>query len=120
MHDRGVFSSTLIEKGVMIRLAGLEIPDQISRAGRRGDMSKKTMTKATKDTHVSGREPKDTILGECLSRHRRRARKSYVRWERDERDRRTAKRKAPLVIGSQQVGDIILYCREPRAGKHEL
>ena len=45
--------------------ARLEIPEQISRAGRRCDMSKKTMTKAIKGTRVSGREPKDTILGEC-------------------------------------------------------
>ena len=66
MHDRGVFSSILIENGVMIRRAGLEVPVQISRAGRRGDILKKTMRKATKDTHVSGGELEDMILGECL------------------------------------------------------
>ena len=33
---------------MMIRLVGLEIPEQISSVGRRGDMSKKTMTKATR------------------------------------------------------------------------
>ena len=79
MHDRGVFSSILIENGVVIRPAGLEMAEQISRAGRRGDMSKKTMMKATEDTHVSGRESKDTILGGCLSSYRAKACKSYVR-----------------------------------------
>ena len=66
-HDRGVFSSILIKNGVMIRTAGLEMPEEIRRVGRRGDMSKKMMWKATKDTHVSGRESKDMILGDCLS-----------------------------------------------------
>ena len=120
MHDRGVFSSILIENGVMIRLVGLEIPEQISRAGRRGDIPKKTLTKSIKDTHVSGRELKETILGECLPSYRAKACKSFFRWDRDERVRRAASGKAALVIGSQQVGDKVLYCREPRAGKHEF
>ena len=34
--------------------------------------------------------------------------------------RRAALRKAALVVGSYQVGDIVSYCREPRAGEHEL
>ena len=45
---------------------------------------------------------------------------SFVRWDRGERARRTASRKAAFAIGSQQDGDIVLYCREPRASKHEL
>ena len=65
-HDRDVFSSIPIENGVMIRPAGLEMPEQIRRVGRRGDMSKKMTSKATNDMHVSGREPKDMILGECF------------------------------------------------------
>ena len=40
-------------------------------------MSEKMKSKATKDTHVSGREPKDMILGECLSNYRAKACKSY-------------------------------------------
>ena len=52
MHDRGVLSSILIENGVVIRPGGLGKPEQISRAGRRGDMSKKMMTKTIKDTYV--------------------------------------------------------------------
>ena len=48
-HDRDVLCSIHIENRVMIRLAGLGIPEQINRAGRRGDMSKKMMTKTIKD-----------------------------------------------------------------------
>ena len=66
-HDGGVFSSILIKNGVMIRPAGLEMPERISRMGRRCDMSKEMMSKATKQTHVSRRESKDMIVGECLS-----------------------------------------------------
>ena len=54
-HDRGVSSSILIKNGVMIRLAGMEMPEQNNRAGRRGDMSKKIMSKATKDTRFRQR-----------------------------------------------------------------
>lgn len=107
MHDRGVLSSILIENGAMIRLAGLGIPEQISSAGRRGDMSKKMMTKAINYTHVSGRELEDMILGECLPSYRANACKSFVRWDRDHRVRRTVSRKAAPAIGSQQVGDIV-------------
>ena len=81
---------------------------------------KSTMTKATQDTHVSGTELKDMILGECLSSYRTKACKSYVRWKRDERARRTVSRKAAPMIGSHQVGDINLYFREPRGSEHEL
>ena len=56
-------------------------------------MFKKMMMKAIKDTYVSGRELKDMVLVECLP--------------------------AP-AIGPQQVGDIVLYCRESRASKQEL
>ena len=58
-HDRDVLSSTLTDNGAMIRPAGSGIPKQISKAGRRGDMSKKMVTKAIKVTYVSGRELKD-------------------------------------------------------------
>ena len=120
MHDRGVLSSILLKNGVMIRHAGLGIPEPINRAGRRGDMSKKMMTKTIKDTYVSGRELKDMIFGESLPSYREKACESFVRWDRDERDRRTASGKAATAIGSQQVGDIVLYCKESRTGKHEL
>ena len=121
MHDRGVLSSTLIENGVMIRPVGLGILEQqFSRAGRRGDMSKKRMTKTIKDTHVSSGELKDMILGECLPSYCEISCESFVRWDRHERDRRTASGKAAPAIESQQVGNIVLYRRESRAVKHEL
>ena len=37
-HNRGIFGSILAKGGVMIRLAGLEAPEQIGRVERRGDM----------------------------------------------------------------------------------
>ena len=53
-HDRGVFSSIRIKNGVMIRPAGLETPEQISRIERRGDMFKKMMTIVIKDAALGG------------------------------------------------------------------
>ena len=52
--------------------------------------------------------------------HRARAREAFVRWDCGERVRRAALRKAALVIGSYQVGYIVSYCREARAGEREL
>ena len=66
-HKRGVFMSTLDKNGVVIRLAGLEVPEQIGRVERRGAMLKKMMSKVIKDTHASGRESMDMILSECLN-----------------------------------------------------
>ena len=66
-HNRGVFSSTLAKNGEVIRLAGLEAPEQIRRLERQGDMIKKMMSKVIKDTHASGRESMDMILSECLN-----------------------------------------------------
>ena len=45
-HNRGVFSSTLAKKGVMIGPAGLEATQQVGRVERRGDMLKKMMPKS--------------------------------------------------------------------------
>ena len=53
----GVFGSTHTKNGVaMIRLAGLEAPEQIGRVERRGAMLKKMMSKVIKDTHSLRRE----------------------------------------------------------------
>ena len=120
MHDRDVLSSIFIQNGAMIRLAGLEIPEQSSIAGRRGDMSKKTMTKATMDTHVSGRELEDMILGECLPSYRAKTCKPFVRWGGDERRRRIASRKGCACDRISTSWRQVLYCRKPRAGKHEM
>ena len=48
------------------------------------------------------------------------ARETFVRWDCGERVRRAALRKAVLVVGSCQVGDMASYCRKPRAGEHGL
>ena len=48
----------------MIRPAGFGIPESISRAGRRGDIPKKTMTKVIKETHVSDKELEDMTVSE--------------------------------------------------------
>ena len=66
-HNRGVLGLTLAKNGVVIRPAGLEVPEQIARAERRGAMLNKMMSKVIKDTHASGRESMDMILSECLN-----------------------------------------------------
>ena len=57
-----------------------------------------------------------TIFGVQL-RYRAKAREAFVRWG---RVRRATVRKAPLVIGSYQVGDIVSYCTKARAGERGL
>ena len=47
-HKIGVFGSTLAKSGVAIRLAGLEVPEQIGGVERRGAMLKKMMSKVIK------------------------------------------------------------------------
>ena len=157
----------------MIRLAGLQAPEQIGRVERRGAMLKKMMSKVIKDTHASGRESMDMSLSECLNavnemtRHggfapvqwvlsrlprnsatmgdedecldvgalqayadgpatfgvqtgyRATACETFVRWDCDERGC-AALRKAAPAVGSYQVGDIVSYRREARAGEHGL
>ena len=53
-------------------------------------------------------------------RYRANGREAFVRWDCGERGGRAALRKAAPVVGSYQVGDIVSYCREPRAGEHGL
>ena len=54
------------------------------------------------------------------TRYRAKAREAFVRWDCGEQVRRASLRKAALVVGSCQVGDIVSYCREARAGEHGL
>ena len=54
------------------------------------------------------------------SHYRAEEREAFVRWDVDERVRRAALQKAAPVFGSYQVGDIVSYCREARAGEHGL
>ena len=53
------------------------------------------------------------------SRYRGKAREAFVGGDCGERVRHAALRKAALVVGSYQVGDIV-YCREAHAGEHGL
>ena len=52
------------------------------------------------------------------SRYGAKAREAFVRWDCGERVRRAALRRAAPVVGYYQVGDIVSYCREARAGEH--
>ena len=54
------------------------------------------------------------------SRYRAKAREAFVRWDCGERVRPAALRNAAPLVGSHQVGDIVSYCREARAGEHGL
>ena len=60
-----------------------------------------------------------TTIG-VQSHYRAKAREAFVRWDCGERVRRAALRKAAPVVGSCQVGDVVSYCREARAGEHGL
>ena len=63
-HNRGVFSSTLSKKGVLIRLAGLESPEQIGRVERCNATLKHTMMKVIKETNATAHDAMDMILAE--------------------------------------------------------
>ena len=65
-NNRSVFW-TLAKNFVVIRLAGLEAPEQIGRVERRGAKLKKMMSKVIKNTHPAGGESMDMILSECLN-----------------------------------------------------
>jgi hypothetical protein len=67
LHNRGVFHQTISKKGIEVRQAALESPEQIGRVERRGDVLKKMLTKVIKDTGAIGNEQVDMILTECLS-----------------------------------------------------
>ena len=65
--------------------------------------------------HADGRTTFD--IQSCF---RAKAREAFVLWDCGERVRRAALRKTAPVVGSNQVGDIVSYCREPRAAEHGL
>ena len=67
MHNRGVFSTTLQQKGVTFRQAALEAPEQIGRVERRNAMLKHMMQKVIKDTEAVGRDSVDMILTESIN-----------------------------------------------------
>ena len=66
-HNRGVFGTTLAQKSVLVRQAGLESPEQIGRVERRNAVLKDLMNKAIKETNAKGKEAIDMILSEILN-----------------------------------------------------
>ena len=54
-------------KGVRIKPAGLESPEQIGRTERRGDALKKMMVNVIKETNATGWAAIVMILNECLN-----------------------------------------------------
>ena len=66
-HNRGIFGTTLAQKSVRIRPAGLESPEQIGRTERRNALLKDMLTKTIKDTNAIGRDAVDMALSECLN-----------------------------------------------------
>ena len=67
LHNRGIFSTTLMQKGVTFRQAALEAPEQIGRVERRNAMLKHMMQKVIKDTEAVGRDSLDMIMTECIN-----------------------------------------------------
>jgi hypothetical protein len=61
-HNRGIFNQTLSKKGVRIRPAGLESPEQIGRVERRNQTLKIMMTRVIKETNAVGRQAIDMVL----------------------------------------------------------
>ena len=65
-HNRGIFSFTLLKKGVRIRSAALESPEQIGRVERRNQTLKRLIDKVVKETSATGRSDMEMILTECI------------------------------------------------------
>ena len=66
-HNRGVFTSTLAKKGVLINPAALESPEQIGRVERRNQTLKRMLIKMIKETNATGRREVDMALTECIN-----------------------------------------------------
>ena len=66
-HNRGVLAQTVSKKGIRIRPAGLESPEQIGRVERRNDVLKRMMIRVIKETNATGRAALEMILTECLN-----------------------------------------------------
>ena len=58
---------TMTKKGVRIRPAGLESPEQIGRVERRNQTLKTMLNRVIKETHAKGRQEVDMALAECIS-----------------------------------------------------
>ena len=67
LHNRGIFHKTLAKKGVQVKQAALESPEQIGRVERRSDVLKKMITKVTKETNATGEKEMDMVMCELRS-----------------------------------------------------
>ena len=61
------------KSGVPIRHAGLEAPELIGRAERRGAVIKRTMSKVIKDTHASGEHDSQRMVEPSRPKENRKA-----------------------------------------------
>ena len=66
-HNREVFMQTMTRKGVRIRPAGLDSPEQIGRVERRNQTLKTMLHRVIKETHAKGRQEVDMALAECIA-----------------------------------------------------
>ena len=66
-HNRGIFMQTMTRKGVRIRPAGLESPEQIGRVERRNQTLETMLNRVIKETHAKGRQEVDMALAECIA-----------------------------------------------------
>ena len=66
-HNRGIFGQTMSKKGVRIRPAGLESPEQIGRVERRNQTLKAMLIKVVKETNAIGKAAIDMALTECIN-----------------------------------------------------
>ena len=67
LHNRGIFHKAVAKKGVQVRQAALESPEQIGRVERRSDVLKKMMTKVIKETNANGERQVDMVITDCIS-----------------------------------------------------
>ena len=58
---------TMTRKGIRIRPAGLESPEQIGRVERRNETLKTMLNRVIKETHAKGRQEVDMALAECIT-----------------------------------------------------
>lgn len=69
-HNRGVFTRTLGKKGVVIRPAGLENPNQIGRIVRRDNVLTQMARNVIKETSATRQEAIDMVPSGCLNTSR--------------------------------------------------
>ena len=66
-HNRGAFSRHLTNKGVLIRSAALECPEQIGRVERRNAILKNILNKTIKECNIHSRKGVDLAITEAVN-----------------------------------------------------